>query len=226
MKIPVSLGNHHFPTKTAARERVREILWNRPRGNILTGEDSEIVIALAKRHPRAQDKLGVGVSYVSVITVERGAPGFCITRLDGTEKTFSYKPCLDGEDSHRTQVIAAMRRAVDPQIIRWRRAQFAVHPTYTCRHTGKLLRNDPNTETDHVSPTFIELAEEYVASVGGFEAIGLYDTDAHRGQALDEQHRVQFGRLHYGRAIVCLVHKDANKERAREFMKSRKSSEK
>jgi hypothetical protein len=74
MKIPVSLGNHHLPTKTAARERVREILWNRPRGSALTGEDSEIVIELAKHHPRAQDKLGVGVSYVSVITVERGAP--------------------------------------------------------------------------------------------------------------------------------------------------------
>lgn len=209
MKIPVALGNHHFPTKTAARERVREILWNRPRGSALTGEDLEIVIGLVKCHPRAQDKLGVGVSQVSIITEDRGAPGFCITRLDGTKETFSYKIALNGEESHRAQVIKAMRSAIDPQIVRWRRAQFAMHPAYICRHTGKLLRNDPDTETDHVSPKFIEMAEEYAASVGGFEAIGLCDTDAHHGKSLDVQHLLQFGLLHYEQAIVCLVHKTA-----------------
>ena len=106
--------------------------------------------------------------------IEHGAPGFLITRIDGTVEDFSYRKALAGKDfSQRTQVIKAMRRAVDDQTLEFRRQQFAQNQSPICPLTGLQLTIDPTTHVDHWHPTFVELAELYAEKVGGFDAITI-----------------------------------------------------
>lgn len=209
------IGDFEFPTKKAAIEHVRKILWSYRPGTRLVGDDAELITALAGLHPRAEEKIGVGIDHISVQTIDRGAPGFRIKRLDGSADDLGHKRPFEGDLSHRNRVLKAMRRSVEHQIQSFRRTQFAAHPVWQCAHTGNLLRNDPLTHVDHVNPTFAELAEEYAASVGGFDAIAVTSSPTHPGPALVEHHRIQFELFHDQRKCLQLVHHSANTARAR-----------
>jgi hypothetical protein len=208
--MKITIGRFEFRSKKAAREHIRKILWSTPRGLRLMGDDAELVMALAYMHPAAEEKIGVGIDYVSVGTFDYGAPGFQITRVDGTRVPFSYDAPLDGAPSHRGQVNIAMRWAIDPQIRSFRRKMFEDSPAYTCPETGIVITNTPDTEVDHVNPTFAKLADAYAASVGGFDDIGLCRSDDHSGPALVEPHRAQFWQFHGERARLQLVHRLGN----------------
>ena len=213
--MKISIGRFEFPTKTAAKEHARRVLWSTPRGMRLFGDDAEFAISLAEIHPDAEKKIGVGIGFVSVGTAEYNAPCFQITRLDGSVANFSYKTAMDGQPNHRSRVKTAMWWTIDPQIRSFRREQFAAHPAYRCEETGILITDTPGTEVDHVNPTFAQLTEEYAAGVGGFDAIGLCSTDAHPGLALEVHHRVGFWQFHAERALLQLVHRQGNIARAR-----------
>lgn len=104
--IPVDIGDEHFPTKEAARERCRDILHAYP-GEPGSGPGQpqpvtdpvhvEFLTALVARHKWAGDKIGAGVAGFKVQVNAKGTGGtrcFYVVHPDGNSTQFSFDNCL------------------------------------------------------------------------------------------------------------------------------------
>ncbi|XCM28826.1 DCL family protein [Streptomyces parvus] len=106
MAIPVSIGNEHFPTKTAATARCQEILRTYPgtpgsgAGQpqaVTSAEHIAFLRALVARHPEAPDKIGSGIEGFKVQVNPKGEGNtrcFYVVHPDGSGTHFSFKNCL------------------------------------------------------------------------------------------------------------------------------------
>jgi hypothetical protein len=90
-----AIGDLCFPTKAAATEFFRKILYRYAVGERVVGEDEVTMLSLLQQcHPRAATKIGCGVQQITVGTAAYGARCFLITRTDGSVDDFSYRKCL------------------------------------------------------------------------------------------------------------------------------------
>lgn len=86
-----------------------------------------VICDLVNYHPKAQEKIGVGIKE---IWVERNGPllfgnCFIITRLDGSRCNFGYKYCAGkGLPTHAQRVREAMRNAIRPYIMDYKEKYF------------------------------------------------------------------------------------------------------
>jgi len=236
----MTIGGYIFDSKKDAQDTIRQILHSYPNNTILAGGDAALITALVGLHPHADEKIGPGIHHISVRIIEHGAPGFVITRLDGTIDDFSYKRALEGKElDHRQQVIRAMRRAIADQIEDFRRNEFTQrtqqyeawdrftdkHPNPNsinqlwnayeelnpiCPVTGIRLTNDPTTHVDHYEPRFVELAEKYAQDNGGFDNIPVISDSIRPGPRLTAPHQEQFRQFHKVNAQLRLIHRSAN----------------
>jgi len=87
--------NDETYTKTRAMEMLSNILNSYEIDDTLSGEHHMIVLNILQYHPRAIDKIGVGVErlFVRESPVWRGRC-FGIERIDGSTDDFSVKKCL------------------------------------------------------------------------------------------------------------------------------------
>ncbi len=81
------IGQRAFPTKKAARDAVRVILYATLPGGELPDADFHFIGALLGRHPEAVDKIGVGIEAITVRPATAGTRCFWVRRVDGTEST-------------------------------------------------------------------------------------------------------------------------------------------
>lgn len=212
MTPPLGLGAVLFPTKKAAEMRVREILHTHPLGVPLDGVDMEIVGALISRHPHAADKIGAGVAKVTVDVVEGGSRGFWITRTDGTRTDFSYRKALYAP-GHRQRVTAALRRAVEASVVRFKYDTFRDTDTVVCPVTGQTLDRRLG-HVDHVVP-FADLVDEWLRS----EDMTVDDVEVRTGDGVigdrlaDPWLEVDWKTFHDERAVLRYIHPAANQRR-------------
>lgn len=211
----IRIGDFTFPTKKAAAEEIRRVLHSYRSGSTLNGADAELITALIGLHPTADEKIGAGIQSIEVRRMDRGAPGFWINRTDGTRIDFSYRRCLDGDLSHRSSVLRAMRSSVSDQILDYRRKAFRANPEPRCPLTGQVLRNDPTTHVDHDPLDFARLADLYATVVGGYESIAFAPSDTHPGPRLAAPHEQMFPKFHREAATLRLLHRSANLARHR-----------
>jgi hypothetical protein len=66
MAKPVQIGRFAFESQKEAREFIRSILNSAAWGKPLEGEILEFVLSLLDRHPRASEKIGIGIKHVTV----------------------------------------------------------------------------------------------------------------------------------------------------------------
>lgn len=96
----VSLGGHEFDSLVQVRSMFRELLQVHQPGEVVAHEDdADLLLALLMRHPRAEVKIGPGISHFSVGTSVHSLTGqqtqhFVLHRVDGTCSDFSYLKCL------------------------------------------------------------------------------------------------------------------------------------
>lgn len=214
--MSIRIGDFIFATKQSATAEIRRILHSYPNESVLTGADGDLICALIGLHPRADEKIGAGIEFITVRRLDRGAPGFWINRIDGTCDDFSYKRCLEGDLSHRASVLRAMRSSVAGQILDYRRQAFTVDPAPVCPLTGMVMTNDPTTHVDHDEVSFADLAEMYATAVGGFDSISLAPSRIHPGPQLTAPHSEIFPQFHACVARLRLLHRSANLARARQ----------
>jgi hypothetical protein len=210
----IRIGEYSFPTKKAAIIKIRGILHTQPHGVALTGDDADFITALLGLHPEADEKIGAGIEHITVRVIDGGTTGFWIVRIDGTCDDFSYIRCLNG-DNHRLRVLKAMRRCIEDQILDYRRTTFTHNPEPICPLTGVVLTNDPTTHVDHHNPTFVELAEMYANTIGGFDSITVVNNKTHPGPQLVPPHLINFPQFHRHHATLRLTHCSANLARTR-----------
>lgn len=161
---PLLIGRIAFDTQNEAREFIREVLNTATWGAPLKGDIHEFVLNLLDRHPRATEKIGCGVSYVTVDSDGNGDRCFYIHRTDGSKDHFSYQKSLIGKDNIRSMVLGALNRAVDEQIWAFRDSELA-KGTQTCQYSGETITKD-NYHVDHPDPTFLELHTKWFAQTG------------------------------------------------------------
>lgn len=161
--------NKHFYEwpKTWIQKYVSEMLQKIPVGTKLTGMDEEIILWLINRHPKASDKIGVGIKYIRIAQdkIWKKNKHMEIVRQDGSVIDFSYKKCLSGKDPSGIELFRiACRNAVSSDIAWFKKNYLKQNPV--CRHRGIALDQD-NSHVDHVKPkTFIWLVDKFIKKEG------------------------------------------------------------
>lgn len=164
-KPTFALGGVTFDAKTQIGNYVKEVLAGARLDTFLAGEQYDVMRDLLNWHPEAEQKIGVGVAGIKVSANDefgKKARGFWLVRVDGSVTDFSYRKCLQGEQSYRAKFVAACRFAVKDHIAEFRDEFFRVAVTPTCALTGApITQND--CHVDHTPPyTFDRIAQAFV----------------------------------------------------------------
>lgn len=164
MAISFTIAGSQFRTKKAAKAFVAQLRDGYSDGVSISGLDASFLAELLTLHPEAEDKIGCGVSHFSVATdtVFGRTRHFVVHRQDGSSTDFSFHACFDGRKDRRDR-LEALRRAVEPSVLRFRDSQFA-SGAVSCPFLGCQLQPD-TCHVDHVSPqTFLALVESWLAA--------------------------------------------------------------
>ena len=93
---PINIGILHFSKQGDAVAYLRAMLNRYDIGDKVNATDGEVLRAALALHPRADDKIGCGVSDFSVRSADFGSKCFWVNRVDGTSEKFSYASCIRG----------------------------------------------------------------------------------------------------------------------------------
>jgi hypothetical protein len=180
---------------------------------ISAAADNAFLRELLARHPRAAEKIGVGVSHFVVTTdaVWHKTRGFVIVRTDGSSTDFSFMKCLNGENL-KTLVHEALRGAVVDQILDFKNNEFARGIVY-CVFTHERLTSDSG-HVDHAPPnTFDVLARRWMnennLSLGDVQISGPQDNN-YRRVMTDEEQKSSWQQFHAGHAILRVISRTGN----------------
>ncbi|MBN1170874.1 MAG: DCL family protein [Micromonosporaceae bacterium] len=186
MAKPIVIAGRGFPTKKAAEDACREILYGYAVGQpVSNSEHVDLLQALLMRHPHSDEKTGCGIVRFEV----RQNPQFpsqrtlFLVRADGSETDFSFLKCIT-QPTQRHRVLDALRIAVAPQVIDVARRAFSSGNPVLCALTGQPLASFSEAHVDHGNPTFLQIAVNFASSQGGWEYIPLDRSDGMIGEEL------------------------------------------
>jgi hypothetical protein len=152
---PVTLGHLSFAKQGDAKSHFKEILNRHKKGTILSGNDFADVEALLSGHPRAQEKIGVGLRALTIASDEMGGQCFHIVRTDETVDNFSYNKCIAGDPAPFTAFSLACRRAVEDDLYEFKVSYFTTNQDkdekVRCPETKKRIAFG-EAHVDHRSP--------------------------------------------------------------------------
>ena len=152
-----------FRTKGARDAYYKAMLGRYLPGDRVSASDEAELRDLLALHPKAGEKIGVGVACFDVRRSGKGSNCFWIIREDGSETDFSYLKCLKGEPPIKAKVSAAFRDAVAQDVYAVRAALFAERDRVPCALTGQLLSVDEG-HMDHQPPmTFDAIVAFFLA---------------------------------------------------------------
>lgn len=194
-------------TQVAKAERVKAILHGVTLDAPLAGDDLKVVLGLLAAHPNVIDKVGAGISHITVIR-NMGSRSFQLHRIDGTFTDFSYRKCLSPV-TPKQAVSDACRAAIRPavQTIKMER----LWSSGLCELTG-LPITDEDSQVHHAPPMFDQLVGTWILTRGGFETVAdrLVRGDNIIGQHLSHDDQADWLAYHNQHAVLMLVHKKAN----------------
>lgn len=180
MPTPIRIHDKVFPTKTAARNAIRSILYRYQPGQTLNDADSFFMLGVLALHPHAQLKVGCGVQSFSVEQYPWNR-GFALTRIDGSRTDWSYVVCLD-PPTPAQEAVKGFRTEIRGQIKDFRCDFFRQTTNPVCPITRTPLVNDLSTHVDH-DPPFEDLLSAFLVSQG--LCLEQIQTDATQDNDLD-----------------------------------------
>src|SRR5262249_31471879 len=155
----ILIGDTCFPSKAAATDAIRRVLYRYPLGATVSDVDHAFLADVLARHPDAAIKIGVGVASFEV-EANLGSRGFWLTRIDGTRTDWSFLSCLT-PPTHAQDVVAALRTEVRDQVQRFKAMQF-LGGAARCAVTGVTLTID-GAHVDHAIP-FVDLVDAFLTA--------------------------------------------------------------
>jgi len=161
----IQIGLVTFPSKKAAKDRVRGIIKrHQDRERITASDDDKFLRDLILLHTEVEEKVGCGVSYftVDLEKVYWNMRHIVVVRLDGTETDAScVNNCIDGKDD-RKDLMDALRHAVANEVKAFKKMQFNLGVPLVCPYLKQTL-SEECCHVDHEPPhTFKSLAEEWM----------------------------------------------------------------
>lgn len=211
----IEIAGEVFRTKTAVKERARDVLNRESIGDTVDGEDLSFLAGLLERHPHAAQKIGPGLVAIFVGTPP-GWPSqrcFWLRRTDGTETDWSFIECINAS-SQRAKFLSACRRAVSSQVIAFKFSQSVKDDDWmTCPVTGELITVKAS-HVDHMAPmTFLALVDRFLQESGidletvRLEGIEDQETD---DRFADQSLADRWAEFHRQHARLRLVSRRAN----------------
>ena len=211
------IGNEFFKTKTAIRDRVRQILGSYSAGQALNPYDAAFALGLLQNHERAGDKIGCGVASI-IVHNPPGYAGKClwVVRHDGTTTDFSYEKCLRPATAHEL-FYATARASIEDQMQAFRDVYFQRYSNTQqriwCPYITRWIEKS-ESHVDHVYPReFARLVRlfirRYRLNIEAVELAGLEDGAIGRRFA-DTRIILNFKRHHYWHARLRVVSRQAN----------------
>jgi hypothetical protein len=210
------IGSRQYPSKKAAQEAVRDVLYGYSVGSIVDQEaDHLLLLDLLDMHAEADTKIGVGVESFAIAPPLKGPyPGFEVIRTDGTRIDFSYLACLK-PPTYRQQVCAAMRLEAEANTTAYFTARAAAN-TLVSDQSGRPLDITDTHVSHYRGPSFAELAAAFAHDNGGWDAIELTtSSDPGRGQFTNRQLAERWREYHQAHAVLALLSSQENLRRPR-----------
>ncbi|MFR0367567.1 DUF3223 domain-containing protein [Streptomyces sp. MCC20] len=210
------IGSREYPSKKAAQEAVRDVLYGYSVGSIVDKEEDHLLLLdLLDLHEEADAKIGVGVEAFAIAPPLKGPyPGFEVIRTDGTRIDFSYLACLK-PPSYRQQVLAAMRVEAEVNATAYLTSRAEAN-TLVSDESGKTLDITDTHVSYYRGPSFVDLAEAFAADAGGWDAIELTtSSNPGRGQFADRQLAERWREYHQEHAVLALLSSQENLRRPR-----------
>lgn len=211
MKKPITVGTRSFASKKEATVATQRVLYSRPIGSHVFGDDLQFLLDLLQMHPEFEEKIGCGIKSIEV---EQNGPtrGFWITRLDGSRTDWSFIACLTPPTAEK-QALAAFRTAIRGQIQNFKDEFFAEREFDLCPITGEKVTRD-NCHVDHAPPgLFVDLVDHFVSCSGLklAEVLVVPTTDgATETRLLDAQLDREWREYHAFNAKLRVVSRTAN----------------
>ena len=161
------LDRWSFPTKKILYERLQDLLGRTPPETILTGEDKDLLIALARTHYHKEELIGPGIQGIIVGKNEFGYRGFEVLRVDGTRQPWSFKKAIYPPETgiggwSISSIRSAFRAEVSDQTQAYKTKVIAQGKM--CPISGHALSWD-TTDIDHVLP-FSDLLKDFLKQHG------------------------------------------------------------
>lgn len=206
----VRIHDKLFPTKSAATNAIRSILYRYQPGEPINDADSFFLLGVLALHPHAALKVGCGVASFTVAQYE-WSRGFALTRLDGTKTDWSYVVCLTPPTPAK-EAAKGFRTEIQEQIKDFRCEFFRRNASPVCPILQTPLVNDLSTHVDH-DPPFDELLRNFMAlrslTLDTVEVNASQDNDLDT-RLLDRRLAEDWQRYHREHAGLRVVSKRAN----------------
>jgi hypothetical protein len=93
---PLTIGSLHFAKRGDVESFLRNMLHRYDVGDRVSADDESVLRAALALHPKADEKIGCGITHFSVRSADFGSKCFWINRPDGTTEKFSYMKCIRG----------------------------------------------------------------------------------------------------------------------------------
>jgi hypothetical protein len=224
VSIPLEIGALPFPTKDAAKEHFRNILYRHVIGSRIPDPDATALSWLLERHPEFDQKIGVGIEYFSVRDAIYGTRCFEIVRTDGSKTDFSFGSCVHGKPPPPlTEALAALRAEVTGDILKKKREWFLEHGDnegrVACAITGARVTID-EAHADHAPPRpFGTLAISFLTARGirpGPSLVTPPGDNQYQPLLADRNLARAWSDYHHELAVIRIVAKSANLTTAHE----------
>jgi len=124
----------------------------------LNNLDFKYILTLINNHPRAKEKIGIGISAIKIIPSRFKKPQFQIIRKDNSTTDFSYLKCLNSniyKTSHLLNVKKACREAISKDMLLFKQEQFKDYQQIICPITNKSI-SFYDSHVDHTPPNTFE----------------------------------------------------------------------
>lgn len=198
-----------FSSKTQLSKYVREMLASYDPGETLAIKDDEFIRELIWKHPRQEEKIGVGIKNIVVKKdpIYKIHKQFWIIRDDGSEIDFSYRKCCFGDISTIDLFRHACRSAVASVIIIFKIERLKDYPV--CPYMNLPLTKE-NSHVDHKMPaTFNKIVDQFIEDYDvNLDAVIIVGEIQKRFK--HEWLTREFRKYHDSVAILQLVSAEAN----------------
>lgn len=154
---PITVGDRYFPSKTAAKEAMRDLMRRYRFGDRLDEEDKLFCLALFEHHSEHSQKVGRGIEHIEVRPDDQGNKYLHLLRVDGTDEDISWCHCISPK-KEATVIYEALRSTVKDQIQEFKDKQVKKGAVCPFRRMPLTLAN---SHVDHFNPTFEALVAEF-----------------------------------------------------------------
>jgi hypothetical protein len=93
---PITIGSLYFAKRGDATAFFKAMLNRYDVGDKVSADDMDVLHAALALHPKADEKIGCGVTNFSVRSADFGTKCFWINRPDGSTEKFSCTTCVRG----------------------------------------------------------------------------------------------------------------------------------